>query len=66
MIFTGGGIGSGEFDLSNLTKDELFTQGLFVNRALKDWYFTKEFKGGTVDFLFEHANPIKKSKLFEV
>jgi len=61
MIFTGGGIGSGEFDLSNLTKDELFTQGLFVNRALKDWYFTKEFKGGTVDFLFEHANPIKRA-----
>lgn len=61
MIFTGGGIGSGEIDESLLSKDELFTQGLFVNRGLKDWYFTKEFKGGTVDFLFEHANPIRRA-----
>ncbi len=61
MIFTGGGIGSGEFDSSNLSKEELFTQGLFVNRALKDWYFTKDFKGGTIDFLFEHANPIRRA-----
>lgn len=61
MIFTGGGIGTGEFDESNLPKEELFTQGLFVNRGLKDWYFTDEFKGGTVDFLFEHANPIRRA-----
>lgn len=61
MVFTGGGIGYGEFDESNLSKEELFTQGLFVNRALKDWYFTKEFKGGTVDFLYEHANPIRRA-----
>ncbi len=61
MVFTGGGIGYGEFDESNLPKEELFTQGLFVNRALKDWYFTDEFKGGTVDFLFEHANPIRRA-----
>ncbi len=61
MVFTGGGIGSGEFDESNLAKEELFTQGLFVNRALKDWYYTDSFKGGTVDFLFEHANPIRRA-----
>ncbi|WP_072682290.1 GMC family oxidoreductase [Arcobacter sp. LA11] len=61
MVFTGGGIGSGEFDESNLTKEELFTQGFFVNRALKDWYYTNDFKGGTVDFLFEHANPIRRA-----
>ena len=61
MVFTGGGIGSCEFDESNLSKDELFIQGLFVNRALKDWYYTDEFKGGTVDFLFEHANPIRRA-----
>ncbi len=61
MIFTGGGIGSGEFDETNLSKEELFTQGFFVNRALKDWYFTKKFKGGTIDFLFDHANPIRKA-----
>ena len=61
MIFTGGGIGKGEFDESNLPKEELFTQGLFVNRALKDWYYTDDFKGGTIDFLFEHANPIRRA-----
>ncbi len=65
MIFTGGGIGSGEFDETNLEYKELFTQGLFINRALKDWYYTKEFKGGTVDFLFEHANPIRRANLYK-
>jgi len=65
MIFTGGGIGSGEFDESDLPKDELFTQGLFVNRALKDWYYTKDFKGGTVDFLLEHANPIRRANILK-
>ncbi|PLY04112.1 MAG: oxidoreductase [Arcobacter sp.] len=65
MIFTGGGIGSGEFDESDLPKDELFTQGLFVNRELKDWYYTKDFKGGTVDFLLEHANPIRRANILK-
>ncbi len=65
MIFTGGGIGSGEFDKTNLEYKELFTQGLFVNRALKDWYYTKEFKGGIIDFLFEHANPIRRANLYK-
>ena len=26
-----------------------------------DWYYTKEFKTGTIDILFEHANPIRKA-----
>ena len=61
MVFSGGGIGSGEFDLSHFNQETLLQAGLFVNRALKDWYFTKEFKGGVVDFLFEHANPIRRA-----
>lgn len=61
MVFSGGGVGGATFDGSVLSKDELFVQGLFVNRALVDWYFTKSFKGGVVDFLFEHANPIRKA-----
>lgn len=63
MIFTGGGIGSCEIDTSILEEEKLFTKGLFVNRGLKDWYFTKEFKGGTIDFLFDHANPIRRALL---
>lgn len=61
MLFTGGGIGSGVFEDTILKDDRLFQTGLFVNRGLQDWYFTKEFKGGTIDFLFEHANPIRKA-----
>ena len=61
MLFTGGGMGSGEFDLSHFSQETLLQSGLFVNRALKDWYFTKEFKGGVVDFLFEHPNPIRRA-----
>lgn len=61
MVFSGGGTGGATFDGSVLSKEELFTQGLFVNRALVDWYYTDTFKGGLVDFLFEHANPIRKA-----
>ncbi|MGP1450066.1 MAG: GMC family oxidoreductase [Wolinella sp.] len=61
LIFSGGGAGSGEFDLSHFDKETLLTPGVFVNRALKDWYFTDGFKGGLVDFLFEHANPIRRA-----
>ena len=49
-------------DLLHLFSEETLLQsGLFVNRALKDWYFTKEFKGDVVDFLFEHPNPIRRA-----
>jgi len=26
-----------------------------------DWYYTKEFKGGVVDLLFDHPNPIRRA-----
>ncbi|WP_258238638.1 GMC family oxidoreductase [Arcobacter sp. F2176] len=61
MLFTGGGQGSAIIDTKILKKDKLFETGFFVNRGLQDWYFTKEFKGGTIDFLFDHANPIRKA-----
>ena len=41
--------------------------GVFVNRALQQWYeidneeFGGKIKGGSVDFLWEHANPIRKA-----
>lgn len=61
LLFSGGGMGSGEFDLSHFSQEVLLQSGLFVNRALKDWYFTPKFKGGLIDFLFEHSNPIRRA-----
>ena len=71
LIFSAGGVGSGKFRYDNLEKqdaDQLKTPGLFVNRAIQNWYeidddevFSEKVKGGTVDFLFEHANGISKA-----
>ncbi|MCH9740832.1 MAG: GMC family oxidoreductase [Epsilonproteobacteria bacterium] len=61
LLFSAGGVGSGEFDSSIMPLEKLQTEGLFVNRSLCDWYFTDEMKGGVIDFLFEHANPITKA-----
>ncbi len=61
FLSTGGGFVSGEFDESVMNLDSLMTTGLFVNRALKDWYYTKSFKGGMIELLFEHANPIRRA-----
>jgi choline dehydrogenase-like flavoprotein len=70
LIFSAGGIGSGYFHYKDLAEDdakELAAPGLFVNRSLHEFYEYKDpesgklIKGGTVDFLFEHANPIGKA-----
>lgn len=71
LIFSGGGSGSGIFTYDNLDKkdsEQLKVPGLFVNRAIQHWYeivdkefFSEKVKGGTVDFLFEHANGISKA-----
>ena len=63
LLFSGGGIITGEFDGSkNISLDDLKVEGFFVNRAIKDWYFLdKNTKGGLVEALFEHANPIRKA-----
>lgn len=61
FLSTGGGFLNGEFDESILPLKELMTTGHFVNRALKDWYFTKDFKGGMIELLFEHSNPIRRA-----
>ncbi len=70
LIFSAGGVGSGVFRFDSLQKEvaeKLKTPGLFVNRAIQHWYEIddeeisgKKVKGGTVDFLFEHANGISK------
>lgn len=71
LIFSAGGTGSGKFRYDQLSEEQasmIRTPGLFVNRAIQNWYeindkdiFSKKIKGGTVDFLFEHANGISRA-----
>jgi choline dehydrogenase-like flavoprotein len=66
LIFSAGGSGQGRFhfkDLSKKQRDELMKEGLFFNRSLQEYEFSKnskKYKGGTIDFLFEHANIISR------
>jgi len=67
LIFSAGGSGKGTFKFENLTlkqQKELMQTGLFFNRSLQDWYYYtsegREYKGGTIDFLFEHQNIIPR------
>lgn len=62
MLFSAGGVVSGNLDAKVLPHDKLFMEGLFVNRTIKDWYFLdKEGKGGIAEALWEHANPILRA-----
>jgi choline dehydrogenase-like flavoprotein len=70
LIFSGGGSGQGELHKESLKEikfDELMTTGLFVNRSVLDWYFIDhwwdgKFKGGSVEFMFEHQNIITRAR----
>ena len=70
LIFSAGGVGAGDFyydDLEPEIAQELAKPGVFVNRTVQDFYELthpetgQKMKGGTVDFLFEHANPVSKA-----
>ncbi len=61
LIFSGGGIVTCELDETILEKNKLFIEGYFINRAIKDWYLLDNQKGGIVELLFEHPNPIRKA-----
>lgn len=69
LIFSGGGVGSGQIfygDISEKEAKELDTSGLFINRATQQWYEINDpklgrIKGGTVDFVSEHANAVTKA-----
>lgn len=70
LIFSAGGVGSSTIDLSDFSDEQaekLKAPGLFVNRATQEWYEVEDettqqkMKGGTVDFLWEHANPVSKT-----
>ncbi len=69
LIFSGGGSGQGELHedaLKEISFDELMQTGYFVNRSILDWYFIDDwwegkFKGGSVEFMFEHQNIISRA-----
>ncbi len=70
LIFSGGGTGGGDFYYDELEPElasQLAKPGVFVNRTIQDFYELtdprsgQKMKGGTVDFLFEHANPVSKA-----
>jgi len=69
LLFSAGGSGTGTFRYDKLDNDraaELRIRGPFVNRALQDWYYIDNdemgrLKGGTIEFLFRHPNPIGRA-----
>lgn len=70
LIFSAGGSGGGTLRYDALDPGDaraLQSRGLFVNRALQDWYryrdpeTGKPKKGGTIEFLFRHANAIARA-----
>lgn len=70
IVFSAGGVGHGEFPYDKFSDEDiekLKSRGTFVNRSLQEWYeinddeFGGKVKGGTVDFLWKHANPIARS-----
>ncbi len=70
LIFSGGGSGQGELHkegLEEISFEALMQTGLFVNRSILDWYYIDDwwdgkFKGGSVEFMFEHQNIISRTR----
>lgn len=69
LLFSAGGVSTGTFPYADLSQElaaALKVRGPFVNRALQDWYFIDNdemgrMKGGTIEFLFRHPNPIGRA-----
>ena len=70
LLFAGGGSGSGRLVYSKMKPEDaarLREFGTFVNRALQDWYviddpeFGPPQKGGTIDFVHMHPNPVVRA-----
>lgn len=61
FLSSSGGIVSGTFDESFMKIDDLLSPGLFVNRGIMEFYYKKKFKGGLLELVFEHANPIRRA-----
>lgn len=69
LVFSAGGVGSCTIyydDFDEETAKKLKMPGVFVNRATQEWYELTDdqgdkLKGGTVDFLWDHANPVSRT-----
>ena len=70
LIFSAVATGSGFIEFKDFSKekiDEINNPMTFVNRTLIDFYeiddvmMGKKMKGGIIDFLLEHSNPIPKA-----
>ncbi|MCA9734366.1 GMC family oxidoreductase [candidate division KSB1 bacterium] len=70
LLFSAGGSGMGFLPYSNYKEPEIEkmkVRGLFMNRALEEWYFLdgkvfgEPMKGGLIEFLFRHANPVARA-----
>jgi choline dehydrogenase-like flavoprotein len=71
LIFSAGGSGRGDFSYSKFTPEQasqLKQIGPFVDRHIQDWYFytdpktKRRSKGGTIDFLLRHPNPLSRAQ----
>lgn len=70
LLFTATGSGWGDFNYHKIDSKkvkELSSLEPFINRAFQDFYVysdpetKKNRKGGTIDFLFDHPNPISSA-----
>jgi choline dehydrogenase-like flavoprotein len=71
IVFSGGGVGSGQLffeDLPTEEAEQINAPGVFINRASQEWYVIndselseKPLKGGTIDFVVQHANGVTKA-----
>ena len=69
LLFAGGGAGSARLLYRKFPKQarNLENTGLFINRALQDWYVIDDKslgprqKGGTIDFVHVHPSPVLRA-----
>jgi len=69
LLFSAGGSGYGDFPYDRFPHEAkgLKLRGPFVNRGLQDWYVINDaamggrLKGGTIDFLMRHPNPMSRA-----
>lgn len=70
LLFSAGGAGSGQFAYADMAASEAALMrliGPFVNRGVQDGYVLDDprlggrAKGGTIDFLLSHPNPIGRA-----
>ena len=70
LLFASGGVASGQLKYDNYKKQQaqqLNQFGTFINRSLQDWYVINDpdygapMKGGTIDFVHLHPNPVVRA-----